>query len=60
MNLFYLFAFFLPEVSDYGVALKLGHFEKFREALLRVMKFYLSCRSNGTKSLDDFIYIFLN
>lgn len=46
----------LPAVSDYGVALKLGNFEKFRDALLRVMKFYLSCRSNGTTSLDDFIF----
>jgi len=60
VNLFYLFDFVLPAVSDYGVALKLGHFEKFREALLRVMKFYLSCRSNGTRFLDDFIFVFFD
>lgn len=53
LNLLYLFDFVLPAVSDYGVALKLGNFENFRDALLRVMKFYLSCRSNGTTSLSD-------
>ena len=43
----FLFDFVLPAVSDYGVSLKLGDFEKFRTALLRILKFYLSCRSEG-------------
>lgn len=46
-NMLFLFDFVLPAVSDYGVSLKLGDFEKFRTALLRILKFYLSCRSEG-------------
>lgn len=47
MNLLYLVEYVLPAVGDYLVALKLGNFQLFEDAFLRVLKFYLSCRSEG-------------
>jgi len=47
VNLLFLFDYVLPAVSDYLVALKLGDYKLFEEIFLKLLKFYLSCRSEG-------------
>jgi len=47
VNLLYLFDFILPALGDYLVALKLGDFEAFEEAFMKLLKFYLTCRCEG-------------
>lgn len=51
VNLLYLFDFILPALGDYLVALKLGDFEAFEEAFMKLLKFYLTCRCEG----DNFL-----
>lgn len=46
-NLLLLFDYVLPALSDYLVALKLGNFQLFEENFLKLLKFYLCCRSEG-------------
>lgn len=47
-NLLYLFEFVVPVVHDYGAALKLGKWNDFEGAFLRILKFYISSKSKGT------------
>ena len=46
-NLFYLFEFVLPAIADYGSALKLNNWEAFRNAYLRLFRFFLTSKSQG-------------
>ena len=58
-NLLFLFDFVFPTVSDYCVSLKLGDFEAFRKTYLCMLKFYLSCRSEGISHEIISIILFL-
>ena len=46
-NLFYLFEFVLPALADYGVALKMNDWDSFKNAYLRLFRFFLSSKSQG-------------
>ena len=46
-NLYYLFEYVLPAIADYGSALKLNNWEAFREAYLRLFRFFLGAKSQG-------------
>lgn len=46
-NLFYLFEFVLPVIADYGSALKLNDYQAFRNAYVRLFRFFLASRSQG-------------
>ena len=47
LNLFYLFEYVLPAIADYGSALKLNDWDKFRGAYLRLFRFFLCSKSQG-------------
>ena len=46
-NLFYMFEFILPAIADYGSALKLNDWQTFRDAYLRLFRFFLGAKSQG-------------
>lgn len=46
-NLYYLFEYVLPAIADYGSALKLNDWQAFRDAYLRLFRFFLGARSQG-------------
>jgi len=46
-NLYYLFEFVLPAIADYGAALKLNDWQAFRDAYLRLFRFFLGSKSQG-------------
>ena len=47
INLFYLFEYVLPVIADYGSALKLNDWAKFKDAYLRLFRFFLCSKSQG-------------
>lgn len=46
-NLYYLFEYVLPAIADYGSALKLNNWQGFRDAYLRLFRFFLGAKSQG-------------
>ena len=46
-NLFYLFEYVLPAIADYGSALKLTNWQAFRDAYVRLFRFFLGAKSQG-------------
>ena len=49
----YLVEYILPALGDYLVALKLGKFDLFEVAFLKLLKFYLTSRSEGFKNHES-------
>ena len=54
-NLSYLFEYALPVILDYGTYLKSADYGGFRQSLLNLMRFYITCEQKG-----HLIYIILN
>jgi hypothetical protein len=42
-----MFEFILPAIADYGSALKLNGWQNFRDAYLRLFRFFLGAKSQG-------------
>jgi len=59
-NLFYLFEFVLPVITDFGCAIKLGNYQLFKTTLLRMTRFILSLRDPGVPQYQRTILILLS
>ena len=53
VNLMFLVEYILPALGDYLVALKLGKFDLFEAAFPKLLKFYLTSRSEGFKNHES-------
>ena len=55
LNLMYLFEYVLPTIADYGSALKLNDWNAFKGAYLRLFRFFLCAKSQGTFLCRSFV-----
>ena len=46
-NLLVLFEFVIPTIIDYGAAIKIGDYNVWKAAFLRILRFYLMCKCPG-------------